>query len=79
VILREPEDEREERETEEVLLAEEDEDLGLEDDELILFEVVLRELPFDDVLILAVLLLFDVPLVMLLTRELVFRVFIFLG
>lgn len=67
-----------ERETEEVLLAEEDEDLDLED-ELILFEVVLRELPFDDVLILAVLLLFDAPLVMLLTRELVFRVFIFLG
>jgi hypothetical protein len=78
VILREPEDEREEREAEEDLLAEVDEDLDLED-ELILFEVVLREFPFDDELILAVLLLFDEPRVILLTRELVFRVFIFLG
>jgi hypothetical protein len=78
VILREPEDEREEREAEEDLLAEVDEDLDLED-ELILFEVVERELPFDDELILAVLLLFDEPRVILLTRELVFRVFIFLG
>jgi hypothetical protein len=48
-------------------------------DELILFGVVLRELPFDDVLILAVLPLFEVLLVILLTTELVFRVFIFLG
>lgn len=78
MILREPEDDLEEREAEEDLLAEEDEDLDLED-ELILFGVVLRELPFEEELILADLLLFDVPLVILLTRELVFRVFIFLG
>lgn len=76
--MREPEDDLEEREAEEVLLAEEDDDLDLVE-ELILFEAVLRELPFDDELILAVLPLFDAPLAILLITELVFRVFIFLG
>ena len=78
LTLREPEDERDEREAEEDLRAEDEEDLDLEE-ELILLEVELLELLLDEELILADRLLFEEPLVMRLIRELDFLVLIFLG